>query len=53
MQDGSYSRGPLSLLPDDVATSDEEYFKSPTFKIEQVGRQPLLLSSPFLPLCAA
>ncbi|KAG0595738.1 hypothetical protein M758_UG192800 [Ceratodon purpureus] len=30
--DGSYSRGPLSLMPDDLATND---FVSPTFKIEQ------------------
>ena len=37
IQDGSYSRGPISLLPDDLAASNEDYYKSPTFKIEQVN----------------
>ncbi len=35
MQDGSYSRGPISLLPDELAVT-ENYFAPPTFTIEQV-----------------
>jgi hypothetical protein len=30
-------------MPDDLATSDPEYFKSPTFKIEQVGEASSVL----------
>lgn len=33
--DGSYSRGPVSLVPDDLAASYPGYKESPTFKIEQ------------------
>lgn len=33
--DGSYSRGPVSLLPDDLGTTEPAYFNAPTFKIEQ------------------
>ncbi|CAM6029176.1 unnamed protein product [Sphagnum balticum] len=32
--DGSYSRGPISLLPDELAVTDN-YFAPPTFTIEQ------------------
>jgi hypothetical protein len=35
VQDGSYSRGPISLLPDELAVT-ENYFAPPTFTIEQV-----------------
>jgi hypothetical protein len=35
VQDGSYSRGPISLLPDELAVTDN-YFAPPTFTIEQV-----------------
>ncbi len=49
VQDGSYSRGPISLLPDELAVT-ENYFAPPTFTIEQVfmdSKEILLLFGTF------